>query len=93
MLRVSDVAFGYVPEQTLFKDVSFTIESGEFLAVGGRNGCGKTTITRLLVGLETPRTGRIFTMIQILQDGHQLNEVNILAMCFSNLTGRCFGLR
>lgn len=60
MLRVSDVAFGYVPEQTLFKDVSFTIESGEFLAVGGRNGCGKTTITRLLVGLETPRTGRIF---------------------------------
>jgi peptide/nickel transport system ATP-binding protein len=40
-------------------DVSFTIRSGQTLGVVGESGCGKTTIGRLVVGLERPTSGSI----------------------------------
>lgn len=40
--------------------MTFTIEGDEYIAIGGRNGCGKTTITRLLVGLEKASEGRMY---------------------------------
>lgn len=60
MLRVEQMSFSYVAGQDIMKDVTFYIGAGEFITLGGRNGCGKTTVTRLLVGLETPREGRIY---------------------------------
>ena len=62
MLEVNNLRFGYVPTMDIFRNVNFTIKEGEFIAIGGRNGCGKTTITRLLVGLESPAEGRISYM-------------------------------
>ena len=60
MLKVENIRFGYVPSVDIFRDVSFTIEGGEYIAIGGRNGCGKTTITRLLVGLEKASEGCMY---------------------------------
>lgn len=40
--------------------VSFSIREGETLGLVGESGCGKSTIGRALVGLETPTEGRIF---------------------------------
>lgn len=60
MVTVENLAFGYVPGVSIMRDVSFSVGAGEFIAVGGRNGCGKTTITRLLMGLEKPQEGRIY---------------------------------
>jgi peptide/nickel transport system ATP-binding protein len=41
-------------------DVSFDIRSGETLGVVGESGCGKTTVGRLIVGLDMPTSGSIF---------------------------------
>jgi oligopeptide/dipeptide ABC transporter ATP-binding protein len=40
-------------------DVSFTIGPGETFALVGESGCGKTTITKLILGLEAPTAGEI----------------------------------
>jgi peptide/nickel transport system ATP-binding protein len=40
--------------------VSFTVKKGEMLSLVGESGCGKTTVGRMLVGLEEPTEGRIY---------------------------------
>lgn len=43
----------------LFEKLEVDVEEGEHVAVVGRNGCGKTTLLRMLAGLEEPDQGRI----------------------------------
>lgn len=44
----SNVTFGYAPERTILKNVSFTVPAGRTLALVGPSGSGKSTIIRLL---------------------------------------------
>ncbi len=41
------------------KDVSFTVRDGEMVALIGPSGCGKTTALRIVMGLQTPSSGRV----------------------------------
>lgn len=43
----------------VLSDVSFTIRKGDYVAVTGMSGCGKSTVLKLLMGLYQPKTGRI----------------------------------
>lgn len=45
--------------KVILKDVSFTVNKGEFLSILGPSGCGKTTIMRILIGLLKPSAGRV----------------------------------
>jgi branched-chain amino acid transport system ATP-binding protein len=56
MLTVESLQAGYGPAQVLF-DVSFSVEAGEVVTLLGRNGMGKTTTIRALMGLIPARGG------------------------------------
>jgi branched-chain amino acid transport system ATP-binding protein len=58
ILRVDDINTYYGASHIL-QDVSFSVESGEVAALLGRNGAGKTTSLRSVMGLSPPRTGSI----------------------------------
>lgn len=46
-------------DRRLFRDVSFSLTPGMFLQVTGPNGCGKTSLLRIICGLTTPESGEI----------------------------------
>jgi sulfate transport system ATP-binding protein len=50
------------------KDISFSVDEGELLALLGPSGCGKTTLLRIIAGLETADAG------SVLFDGHDATE-------------------
>ncbi|MGE0660058.1 MAG: ABC transporter ATP-binding protein [Reyranellaceae bacterium] len=62
-LRVRNLAMHYpLPDGSLrqaLSALSFDVEPGEFVAVIGQSGCGKTTLLRLLMGLADPSAGSI----------------------------------
>lgn len=63
MLQVENLRFVYGTdtafEKTALDDVSFTIESGEFIGIIGHTGSGKSTLVQLLNGLLRPTEGRV----------------------------------
>ena len=54
--------------QIVLEDISFDIKEGEFVSILGSSGCGKTTLLKILIGIEKPDTG------EILKDGEGITN-------------------
>jgi len=59
-VELEGVSFGYRPGQRVLEDVRLRLGEGEFVAVAGPNGGGKTTLVRVVLGLERPTEGKAF---------------------------------
>ncbi len=74
-IEMSHVSFRY-EENTpyILNDLSLKIRAGEYVAIVGRTGCGKSTLVRLLLGFEKPEKGAVF------YDAHDLNSIDPRAL-------------
>ena len=61
MIRAEQVSYGYSGNTRTVTDLSFHIGAGEFVAILGENGAGKTTAVKLIDGLLIPTSGKMFT--------------------------------
>jgi zinc transport system ATP-binding protein len=58
-LRLDHVSFSYESGVPVLRDVDLAVDRGEFVAIAGPNGGGKTTLLRLVLGLEEPTSGHV----------------------------------
>lgn len=58
LIEVKDLTMGW-GDVILQKDASFTVERGDIFVILGGSGCGKSTMLRYIIGLETPLSGSI----------------------------------
>ena len=70
-IEFKNVWFAYHDEHWILKNVSFTIEPGQSVALVGKTGSGKTTITNLINKFYTIQKG------EILIDGININDINL----------------
>ena len=60
-IELNHVSFRYIDETPyVINDISLRIKSGEYVAIVGSTGCGKSTLVRLLLGFEKPEKGAIY---------------------------------
>ncbi|WP_104037225.1 ABC transporter ATP-binding protein [Vibrio jasicida] len=71
LLEVRDLTYSYDGEKNALEGVSFDVKRGEFLSVLGKNGSGKSTITKLVMGVIEPDNG------SMILNGQDLNELSI----------------
>lgn len=72
-IELRDVSFRYSSDGPLvLRGLNVQIELGSMVALVGKSGAGKSTITRLLLGFDTPAEG------QILFDGRDLNDLDAI---------------
>jgi ATP-binding cassette subfamily B protein len=72
-IRFNNVTFRYHPESDLnvLENLSFEVKPGQMVALVGRSGSGKTTISKLILGLYPPTDGKV------LIDGYDLTSVSL----------------
>ena len=73
-IEFRNVWFAYEAENWILKDVSFTINPGESIALVGKTGSGKTTITNLINRFYTIQKG------EILLDDININDINLKSL-------------
>jgi zinc transport system ATP-binding protein len=63
-LRLEQVSFAYPQAAPVLRDVNLEVQRGEFVAIAGPNGGGKTTLLRLILGLEEPSAGHVHVALR-----------------------------
>ncbi|MCR4925686.1 MAG: ATP-binding cassette domain-containing protein [Clostridiales bacterium] len=74
MLELKNIAFEVDADKgqmEIIKDISLTLESGKFLVLTGPNGGGKSTLAKLIMGIEQPTSG------QILFEGKDITNLSV----------------
>ena len=73
MIRLEHVTKSFGRYKAL-DDVSIVVEEGEFLTVIGRSGCGKTTMLRMINGLQKPGSGKVYAA------GEDVGEADLIRL-------------
>ena len=71
-IEVRGREFSYSPDEpNVINQIDLSIEKGSYTAILGHNGCGKSTLAKLLCGILTPTSGKVFV------DGNDTSDENL----------------
>jgi len=74
-IELNNVTFRYTEDMPyVLDDLSLKIKPGQYVAIVGRTGCGKSTLMRLLLGFETPQKGAVY------YDGRDLKRMDLKSL-------------
>ena len=74
-IELNNVSFKYNENGPLVRDnISLKINPGQYIAIVGKTGCGKSTLMRLLLGFETTKNGAIY------YDGQDINSLDLRSL-------------
>ncbi|MBD2198646.1 MULTISPECIES: peptidase domain-containing ABC transporter [Calothrix] len=75
-IRFENVTFRYHPESdiNILENLTFEIKTGQMVALVGRSGSGKTTISKLVLGLYPPTDGKVFI------DGQDITSISLRSL-------------
>src|SRR3989344_7428302 len=69
VIKFKNVTKIYSPDIAVLQDISFEVNNGEFVSIVGKSGAGKTTLIKMILGLETPTSG------EVIFDGQNISEL------------------
>ena len=74
-IEINNLTFRYAEDMPpVLDNLSLKIRPGQYVAIVGRTGCGKSTLMRLLLGFETPQRGAIY------YDGKDLSRLDLRSL-------------
>ncbi|MCR5672297.1 MAG: NHLP bacteriocin export ABC transporter permease/ATPase subunit [Lachnospiraceae bacterium] len=74
-VEINNVTFRYSDDMpAVLDDLSLKIEPGQYVAIVGKTGCGKSTLMRILLGFETPQKGAVY------YDGKDLKKLDLKSL-------------
>lgn len=74
-IELNNVTFRYSEDMPpVIDDISLKIRPGQYVAITGKTGCGKSTLMRIMLGFEKPQKGAVY------YDGRDLNHIDLKSL-------------
>ena len=83
MLELQHISWTAPGGSQVVRDVSFSVPEGKLTVITGPNGGGKTTLAKLIAGIETPDSGKI------LLDGQDITPLDVTQRARAGVSFRC----
>lgn len=90
-ISIKNISFAYRKDYPVIKDLSLDIEKGDYVSILGHNGCGKSTLARILVGLLFPKNGSIEICGQLMTSKNIGDIRKKIAIVFQNPDNQFIG--
>ena len=88
ILSFNNVTFSYTPDQPELRkaveDITFSVKKGEWIAVVGHNGSGKSTMAKMMSGLLFPASGEVRFMKDVLTEENLWQTRSQIGLVFQN---------